>query len=177
MPFSNGDPVYVCARTQNAIPIGETNTSVRVHRTTIGTPGEWNVGDVVKIKQTGGPYKFFGYNHADDLADVALLVRSDKMIIATTCTGMGTDELTLTLTAPGPAGQDLIVCYRVGMEGTYDALHQDRADDKLDVHRVNIDAVHAWLDVFGVKHSFSSSANVKQASKIDGMSIQTNPPA
>jgi len=179
MPYSNSDPVYACLRIQNNLPIGQTSTSERIHRVVVNTVGEWNIGDTVKVKETGGAYKFFAYGDAKDLSGNVFLLKADGTTIAATTSGQGTDEVTLTLTEGGPVGEDVQICYRVGLASLYDFMHRDRNNIELDLHSVNISGGDEnWQDVFNQVHPWAgASAGLKAAIVLDGQSIQSNPPA
>lgn len=178
MPYTNGDSVYACLRVQNPLPIGQTDTAERIHRVTVGTGGQWSIGDTVKVKETGGVYRFFGYDDATDLAGDVYLVTQAGVKLDTTTTGQGTDEATITLNEAGPAGEDLIICYRVGIPAVYDALHKDRKNDRLNVHCVNLTGGdHDWDSAFNKTHRWAIPlTKIKQEVLADGMSIQENPP-
>jgi len=180
MAFTNGQSVLACLRTQNTLLVGESDTGKRIHRATIGTANEWNTGDTVKVKQAAGAYKFFGYGHADDLTDEIILTREDGTIIASSTSGQGTDDVTVTLDEAGVAGEDVVVCYRAGIAATYVVKGEDRKHAKLDRHEVTLDGgAHDYTDLFGEDHpKAGAGATVKSAGVyLDGMSIQTVPPA
>lgn len=177
MSFNPDDPVLACLLTENSVAVDQTDTGLRVYRDVISTPGQWNIGDTIKIKDGTTTYKFFGF-HDTQLTTAALLKSSTGTEITISMAGTGTSEATITLSAGAPAGDTLTLGYRCGIPSTYVELSQDRANDELDIHKTTINGgAKPYADVYNKPHPIvGAAATVAQIVQVDGMSIQTNPP-
>lgn len=174
MPFSNNDPIYMCFRTINDLPVGETNNTLRVYRDVIGTTNEWNSGDTIKVNDA--TFLLFGYNDSK-LSTEAFITDSNNNIIASTTSGQGTGTLTITLSNSGPVGETLKVCYRVGVAGTYGSLTQNRNNTDINCHEVTLNTSPTYQNIHNKPHKFAGTTGTINTSCVaDGLSIQTDPP-
>jgi hypothetical protein len=174
MAFNPGDPVFACLPTLNEVAVDQTDTGLRVYRDTISTPGQWNIGDTIKIKDA--TFVFFGYNDAK-LATKPLLQTSTGSGIELSVSGTGSGEVTITLSATAPAGDTLTLGYRAGIPSTYVELLQDRKNDDIDIHKTTLNGgAKSFVDVYNHPHKyFGTNATVAEIVQVDGLSIQTNP--
>lgn len=174
MAFNPGDPVFACLPTTNDLPVDQTSTAERVHRDTIATAGQWNIGDTIKIKDA--TYVFFGFNDTS-LTTKPVLTTSFGDDIACSVAAIGSGEVTITLSQVAPVGDTLAVGYRIGLASTYVELLQDRANDALNLHKTTINGgAKPFVEIYNKPHKyFGTNATVAQVVQADGMSIQTNP--
>ena len=174
MAFSPGQNVFSALPTLNTVAVDQTDTGERVHRDTISTPGQWNIGDTIKIKDA--TYSFFGYNDSK-LTTKAYLTGSNGTEIPVSVAGVGTTEMTVTLSATGTVGDTLTIGYRCGIPSSYVELLQDRANDDLDIHKtLMIGGAKPFVDVYNKPHKYcGTNCTVAAIVQTDGLSIQTNP--
>lgn len=174
MAFNPDDPVFACLPTLNEVEVGQTDTGLRVYRDTISTPGQWNIGDTIKIKDA--TYIFFGHIDAK-LTSKPVLRTSAGSNIEITVANVGTGEVTITLSAAAPAGDTLTLGYRIGIPSTYVELLQDRKDDDIDIHKTTINGgAKPFVEIYNHPHKyFGTNATVAEIVQVDGLSIQTNP--
>jgi hypothetical protein len=175
MSFNPGDPVLACLQVMNFLAVDQTDDSKRLYRDTVQAPNKWQSGDTIKIKDT--TFKIFGSTDSDLTTGVILSSSTDSLIGCTT-TGQGTGEVTVTLTGTAPDGDTICVYYRVGVPCTYDKVLQNRGNDRINIHKVDINnAPLNYVDVYNKPHQLAgSNATLNTINSLDGMSIQTNPP-
>lgn len=175
MAFNPGDPVFACLQVRNDLAVDGTDDSKRLYRDTVQTPNKWQAGDTVKLKDA--TFKIFGSTDSD-LTSGVILTTSTESLIGCTTSGQGSGEVTLTLTGTAPDGDMICVYYRVGVQGTYNELLQNRGNKELDIHKATlVGGAKNYVDVYNTPHSLAGpNATLKRIDKLDGMSIQTNPP-
>lgn len=174
MAFTPGQNVFSCLPTLNTVAVNQTDTGERVYRDIISTPGQWNIGDTIKIKDA--TYVFFGYDNTK-LTSKTYLANSSGTAIEVTVTGIGTTEVTVTLAGAGPNDDTLTIGYRCGIPSTYVELLQNRANDDLDIHKtIMVGGAKPYADIYNKPHKYcGTNASVAAIVQLDGLSIQTNP--
>jgi len=176
MSFNPGDPVYACLPVANALAVAETDDSKRLYRDTIQTSNKWLAGDTIKIKDPA--FMIFG-SPDSALASNVILKTSTGNGITCTSSGQGTGEIAVTLQGSAPDGDTIQVHYRVGIQATYERLLQNRGQDLLNLHKVAmVGGPKNYVAVYNQPHRLAgSTATLNSIDKLDGLSIQTNPPA
>jgi hypothetical protein len=173
------DPVFACLQVETPCPVNETDTSERAYRDVISNIGEWTVGDtiVLKLQTPGTGCRLFGFERSGLGSTDVHVKTSVNVPVSGTLSGLGTTQVTFTLTESAPAGDTLTVCYRTGCPGVYTALAEDRGNDDINLHAVDIDNPLGYVEVYGRVHPWSGDPNLPDILRVTGMGLQTNPPS
>lgn len=172
------DPVYACPQVETLCAVNQTDTSERCYRAVIGTPGEWNTGDeiLIKLQKPGTGCRVFGWGRSEISVGGVEIRTSDGTPLSCQASNLGTTTATVTLTEPAPVGDTLTVCYRVGVPGVYDHLAENRGNDSINLHSVDIDNPVSYVEVYGRPHLWSGDPALADILRVTGMGLQTNPP-